>query len=191
MKDYLLLKLLSAMALLALLTACVSVGGGVGVGSGGGGVGVAASVPVGQGDSGLADVRELLLTRDLEIPAGWARAFFQDGRQTSGKDRYRPHCEFEVSNVSDGTETVRADRFVITGITQRMMMDEDSGVPVFMPNMFGSQDIFYETRMKLASRHQPGVRELICRDWSQDFGRGWYLSLGQMQAVLGDHFVFR
>ncbi len=168
------------------LGGCAGVGGYLGGGSSGGvygGVGLAVqAAPTVES----AVLRAVLLTRDLQIAPGRARAFFQDGVQTPGKDRYRPHCEFEISTVAEAPQTVHPGRFTVTGVVHRMVTDENAGIPLFVPSMFGGQDIFYETRIRLASRAQPGVRELICRDWSQDFGRGYYLGRGAIQAVLGN-----
>jgi len=179
------IRAVAALLVLLPLAGCVSVGGMYG-GSSGVGVGVATHTGV---HNGSVQAHTLRLTRELKIAPGRARAFFQDGVQSGGKDRYRPYCEFEISTVSERPQWVRPDTFTIRRVERRTVTDEDTGMPLFFPTVFGSQDIFYETHLWLDSRRQPGVRKLVCRDWSQDFGRGGHLSGRAIQSVLGDSLV--
>ena len=135
-------------------------------------------------------LNELELTRQLQIPAGTARAYFQHGAQSPSKDRYQPYCELEISTVAQQPQLLAPDTFAITGTMLRMVSDEDSGMPVRL-TFYGGQDVFHEIHMRLSSRQQPGVRKLICRSWTQDLGRGRYLSIQEMQAVLGDTLLFK
>ena len=132
----------------------------------------------------------LELTRKLRIPAGSARAYFQHGRQIPSKDRYQPYCELEIVTVAQYPQQVAPDTFDIVGTGLRMVSDEDSGMPVW-PGFYGGQDIFHEIHMRLSSSQQPRVHRLICRSWSQDFGRGRYLSIQGIQAVLGNTLLFK
>jgi hypothetical protein len=133
-------------------------------------------------------LHELRLKQALSIPAGAARTYFQQGRQQAGKNRYEPHCEFELSTVSDRPQSVRADVFKVRRLTQRLVADEHSGMPPAL-NLMRNQDVFYETQVLLQSLKQPAVRKLICRHWTQSYGRLDYLSGAQIQAILGEIWV--
>ncbi len=137
-----------------------------------------------------APLHEIELLQEIFIPPNAARAFFQNGVQVPKKDRYEPHCEFEISTVSEQSQRVAPDTFTIARVTRRRVSDEDAGIPIRI-GVFGSQDIFHETHLWLNSESQPGVRKLICRSWTQHLGQGGFLSIRQMQAVLGDNFLFR
>ena len=134
--------------------------------------------------------RTVELSRALRIPHGKARAYFQGGAQVGAPNRYEPYCELEVSDVSDGSLELEADRFAVTRVMQRRVADEASGVPAGI-DIFGGSDIFHETHLWLSSAAEPEVRKLICRSWTQDAGRGRYLSVADMQAVLGPSFSLR
>ena len=142
------------------------------------------------GGSPSTPLYELELKRELLIPTGAARAYFQHGAQTASKDRYQPYCELEISTVAEQPQRVAPDVFAITRLARRLVSDEESGMPV-RTEFFGSRDIFHESHLWLSSRRQPGVRKLICRSWTQDLGRGRFLSVREMQAVLGSGFVLK
>lgn len=142
------------------------------------------------GGSPVAPLHELELKREVYIPARAARAFFQHGARTPSKDRYQSYCELEISTVAEQPRRVAPDTFTITGVVRRLVSDEDSGMPVRL-DIFGGQDIFHETHLRLSSERQPGVRKLICRSWSQYPGRGRFLSVREMQAILGGGVVLR
>ena len=144
--------------------------------------------PVGR--SPAAPLHELELKRELLIAPRAARAFFQHGAQTASKDRYQPYCELEISTVAEQPQRVAPDTFAITGMVRRLVSDEESGMPVRI-DIFGSQDIFHETHLWLRSERQPGVRKLVCRSWAQDLGRGRFLSVREMQEVLGGNFELK
>ncbi len=144
--------------------------------------------PVGGSPADL--LHELELKREVRIPSKAARAFFQHGEQIASKDRYESYCELEISTVAEQPQRVAPDTFAITRVARRLVSDEESGMPVQI-GIFGSQDVFHETHLWLSSERQPGVRKLICRSWTQDLGRGRFLSVSEMQEVLGSGFVLR
>ena len=73
---------------------------------------------------------------------------------------------------------------------RRRVSDENGGTPAGI-HLFDSSDVFHETHLWLFAAAQPGVRKLICRRWTQGVGRGGYLTIGDMQAVLGAAFALR
>jgi hypothetical protein len=128
--------------------------------------------------------RALELMRDLTVPAGSARAYFQGGAQVAAVDRYEPYCELETTELSDGNLRLVPDLFQVTRVMRRRVSDENTGAPAGI-DLFGSSDIFHETHMWLGSDRQPEARLLICRSWSQNVGQGGYLVVREMQAIVG------
>jgi hypothetical protein len=57
----------------------------------------------------------VILHDDMQIPSQSARVFLQRGRLIGyyGLDRYYPWCAFEVNDVSDSTQILRANTFEI------------------------------------------------------------------------------
>ena len=133
------------------------------------------------------------LTREITIPPNRARAVFQGGRQVDGGGGYAPHCELEISTVSEQPQVVRPDRFGVRRIGSRVVGDQDTGMP---PRLFGRdaffciEDMIYETDIRLGSDIQPGVRRILCRQTFDTCTGGRFLSLGEIQAILGPSFRF-
>lgn len=67
-----------------------------------------------------------VLNESLLVPTGHARVFFQGGKVVAKVrlDRYRPHCNFEVRSVSDGSLRIEPDTFLVTEVEE----DEESVV---------------------------------------------------------------
>ncbi len=134
------------------------------------------------------------LTQEVVIPPNRARTVFQGGRQIDAGGRYDPHCELEISTVSDRTQVVKPDTFGVRRIGNRVVGDQNSGIP---PRIWGRdaffciEDMIYETDIRLASDIQPGVRRLLCRQAFSTCGGGRYLSLPEIQQILGPNFSFQ
>ena len=131
------------------------------------------------------------LTREVSIPAGRARAVFEGGRQVDAGSRLEPHCEFEISTVAPEPQVVRPDTFGVRRIGQRVVGDEDTGMP---PRLFGRdafmciEEMIFETDIRLGSDIQPGVRRLLCRRTFDSCTGGRFLSAGEIRAILGATF---
>lgn len=111
-----------------------------------------------------------VLHQGLSVPAGHARVFLQGGSVVAKTklDRYRPHCNFEVRQVSDGTLRIEPDAFLVTGI------DEYEEEIVARPQrtrvaaLVGGESfdalsvIARFVRHRLSSERQPGVMRLTC-----------------------------
>jgi hypothetical protein len=130
---------------------------------------------------------ELVLQRPLQIPAASAHLRFQDGGPVGASDRFRPHCEFELSTRSEQAQPVDPDRFQVTSIQRRTLSDELSGMPA-IPLARCSQDVYYETRLWLASERQPQVRVLICREVFDGCAFGRYPGPAEIGQALGPYF---
>lgn len=139
----------------------------------------------------------LTLNQDLPIPSGHARVFMQDGRviPKSAVNIYYPHCNFEVSTVSDGSARILADRFLVTGTRQGfvevvrapassvqvaavglVMAGEDSGGPPPMSRL---------VHYRLHAERQPDVRGLTCHGGMAEEWEAEYPTLDEMRQVLG------
>jgi hypothetical protein len=132
----------------------------------------------------------LVLHRPLEIPAASAHLRFQDGGPVTASDRFRPHCEFELSTRSEQPQAVEPDRFQVTAVQRRTLSDELSGMPA-LPLMRCNQDVFYETRLWLASQRQPQVRVLVCREVFDGCAFGRYPGPAEIGQALGPYFELR
>lgn len=132
----------------------------------------------------------LVLRDDIIIPAGGARAFFQDGRQVGRVDLYHPHCELEIDTVNERPQRLHADRFFVTRRTERVISDEQSAMPAGVFSQFNcSEDSYYESLFWLASERRQAVRILLCRDWALSCHSGRHLTLAEILNVLGSGFT--
>ena len=55
----------------------------------------------------------LELHREVSIPPGHTRVFFQDGDLVAGLNEFRPHCQLRVRDRKEQVQPVHADRFSI------------------------------------------------------------------------------
>jgi len=137
---------------------------------------------------GLATVEIL---SPLTIPAGRARAVFQDGRPVDGGYPYDPHCELEVSTVSEQPQQVQKDLLAVTRTGTAVLSDPVARLPLAGPfvDIECGDMIFYETWFRLASDRQPGVRKLSCRQaFNACWGEGHHVSRDAIERALGPAF---
>lgn len=142
----------------------------------------------------------LILKEPLEISAGEARVFVQDGKATNrsgpgsgaGFDHYKAHCGFEIQNVSHKGFTIQPGRFNITrvqGSLQSVVMTR----PVLVAglqlaaNMDGRGSSAYHEgyHFWLASESQPQVIRMSCYGAYIDSGSMAPPSLQDIRQVLG------
>lgn len=126
------------------------------------------------------------------VPPGSARIFYQGGRPVAVVDRYEPHCELEISTVSEREQTVAPGRFRVVRGATAVLSDPDARLPLFGPfvDVGCGDEVYYEVEYRLASEEQPGVRLLRCR---QAFpicgpGRHHYPTREMVDAALGKDF---
>ena len=111
----------------------------------------------------------LVLNNDLNIAAGKARIFLQNGETSGGFDRYQPHCGFEIDSVRHQGAVINAGTFTITKVQlsiQRVVSVE----PVRVASLWlangvaggGSQSYYKGFHLWLASADQPQVRRVSC-----------------------------
>ncbi|MBT8428919.1 MAG: hypothetical protein KJN79_03310 [Gammaproteobacteria bacterium] len=112
----------------------------------------------------------LVLNQNLEIGAGKARVFVQDGDVTFGFDSYEPHCAFEIKSVQHDGATINADTFSITRV-QGSLQQVVSGEPVQTASLQlaglngggdGPSSLYLGYHFWLSSVGQPEVRRMSC-----------------------------
>ncbi|MFN2350120.1 MAG: hypothetical protein ABR558_11210, partial [Thioalkalivibrio sp.] len=138
----------------------------------------------------------ITLNQTLSISSGYARVFMQDGQviPKGAVNQYYPHCNFEVSTVSDGTARIERDTFLVTGQRQGdvqvvrqptpmrvvslglMLAGEDDGTPPPISRL---------VHYRLHSERQPDVRGLTCHGGLADDWEARYPSREEMHQVLG------
>ncbi|MFN2309734.1 MAG: hypothetical protein ABR553_08370 [Gammaproteobacteria bacterium] len=144
----------------------------------------------------------LELHRAIDIRAGRARAYLQDGASVSRVDEFRPHCQLEVNTLRKSPQTVQADSFTVTRIGARIDQVVEAtplrlaALEGFVPDPlahFGDGElrrmqvyIFY-----LQSDRQPDVRALSCGGAFDSPGRARRPSLGDIARALGDYASLR
>jgi hypothetical protein len=150
---------------------------------------------------------ELILVKEVAVPAGGDRLYFQNGRSMDWRkvDIYRPHCALRVETKSDADQPIHPDRFTLTRSgTERFFrrVQSPGPLPAIRMAAFNSTAVKaadfdrdghmdYEVVavvMELRSARQPHVREMICTDWGlpQD---SLHITVQNIRHALGDFFT--
>ena len=140
----------------------------------------------------------LELHRDVAIPSGRTRVFFQAGRVLYAADEYQPHCQLTVRNLSDQPQTIHADRFVIERVfgklgetvsSDSVRLAAASATPVLIAdggNGNGEGPQIYTYHMKLNSEDQPHVTYLVCGGAADFPALADYPTLQDIHTSLGN-----
>lgn len=120
----------------------------------------------------------LVLKQPLEVPAGRARVFIQDGGNpdapgrvlSGGFDHYRPHCAFEIQSIDHAGFTIQPDTFRITqvqGSLERVVRAEPLrvaalGITLGGLDGLGSSAYHEGYHFWLTSERQPLVSRMSC-----------------------------
>lgn len=140
----------------------------------------------------------LEVRRDITIPAGRTRAFFQGGMQVSGINEFKPFCQLEVSTLLDKPQTVHPDSFTITRVGGKaeqvveaapVMLAALDGFFVQMGNDNGGgpSRITQMLNFRLHSDHQPDVRRLSCGGAFDDPWDADAPTVQDIATALGDY----
>jgi hypothetical protein len=138
---------------------------------------------------------EVVLQRDILVPAGLARVFVQDGEAISSGgpatafDSYRPHCAFEIRSVDHDGHPIKAGVFRITRV-------EATTVPVVSAAPLrvawsggfvggGSQSYYDGYHFWLTSDNDPEVRRMTCYGVYAEPYELFPPTLGEINAALG------
>ncbi|MCW9089119.1 MAG: hypothetical protein OQK54_06280 [Gammaproteobacteria bacterium] len=136
----------------------------------------------------------LTLNKPLVVPAGHARVFLQYGkvREKVRLKRYQPHCNFEITVVSDGTQRIEPGEFVVTDLS----MDEEEVVRRSGPLRYAALQLSDDGDMapqiallihhKLHAEGQPQVMRLTCHGGFADPWQAEYPSVSAIREALGE-----
>lgn len=119
-----------------------------------------------QGDSGY----RIVLHDALVIAPHQARVFLQDGNVVGGLNEYHPHCSFEVRKLSEQSQTIQPDTFVVSRVQhliEEVVMLQPVLVAALGNNLafqdYSPSDIFRGFHFWLRSEAQPDVLRMTCR----------------------------
>lgn len=111
----------------------------------------------------------VVLHQDLEVPPGRASVYIQRGRTAlyAAYNRYYPHCRFEVWDISEQPQLIRAGRFLVEKVTRETDYFAESGVLQYARLSVGQgsdgTNLEMEVvKMRLHSATQPEVLRLVC-----------------------------
>ncbi|MGE0081891.1 MAG: hypothetical protein AB7U81_11395 [Thiohalomonadaceae bacterium] len=131
-----------------------------------------------------------VLEQPVTIPAPGVSVWIQDGRVSTGRDRYRPACKLEMRDRPDRGRTVEPDTFRVTRVGRnQMQVSLDSHLRrVVLGNRDDGPTAFeMETHIYLESERQPQVYRLVCAHWSGGVGTADFpepLSINQIRGTL-------
>jgi hypothetical protein len=150
---------------------------------------------------------ELILEKEVAVPAGGDQIYFQNGRSMDWQkvDIHRPHCALRVASKWDADRPIHPDRFTLTrSHTERFFRRVQSPglLPAVRMAAFDSGSVWaadfdrdghmdYEVTavvMELRSARQPQVREMICTDWGLPQDR-LHITVQNIRRALGDFFT--
>ena len=119
---------------------------------------------------------ELVLNRELTIPAQRAHIMLQQGGPHTGSSSNEVACRFEVRDL--GPRVIQPDTFLITGYSGQREWENH-------PHTMR----YYKT-IRLKSERQSGILPMVCEyfDWPL---HGRPITQAQIEAALGDYFSFR
>ena len=133
---------------------------------------------------------QLILHKDLTIPAGRASVFIQVDPMSTvpGVYSFAPYCIFEVYKVKETPQYVKAGTFTV-----RKVRREDYSAAVyglqharFMFSDGGPNYLVYATVMYLESIEQPEAYRLTCQHLEVPPQMPHHLTISQIRAALGN-----
>lgn len=116
---------------------------------------------------------EVVLNREINIPAGSAHVKLQHGQLASSVSEYEVNCEFRVRDL--GPRLVPPGSFIVT-------RSGDSREWAISPYTVR----FFKT-VTLEPAQDTGRVYLMCQKWDDVYG-GRSISIAEMQEALGDYF---
>jgi len=119
---------------------------------------------------------QIILNKDLEIPAGRAHISLQDGIVTPRIGEFGVSCTFEVRDL--GPSTIKAGTFTVreTGPGQERVSRQTVR--------------FYRQFRFTAESSQPDIMKFICQDWDSPL-LGRPISVPEMQKAVGSYITFK
>jgi hypothetical protein len=142
----------------------------------------------------------LELNRDVTIPPGRTRVFFQNGTLTRGVDDFEPHCQLRVRDLSNQPQTVHADRFTIGKVfgtsgsivsSGHILLAAAGDVLIGAGDGDGGDDgegrLTYFYVMPLHSDKQPNVTYFVCGGAMVQPELADYPTLQDIRSSTGDY----
>ena len=142
------------------------------------------------------------LYRDVVVPPGMARVFFQDGVAQAAINEYRPHCELTVRNVVERPQSIYADHFTVERVSSDIVhVVASGGVVVAISADFhlasgdggsdgggdGESRLMKIYTLYLHSDRQPDVLSLVCGGAFNSPALAERPSLQDIETALGDY----
>ncbi len=121
----------------------------------------------------------------VEIPAGAAHRVFQGGRPVGGASILDPYCELEIATVSEQPQQIDGVRAQITRVSQALLKDPITRIPVLLAGWTCSDPVFRETIWRLAPERPSPVLWLRCLAPYFNCRIGAPLTPAQIQTVVG------
>lgn len=144
----------------------------------------------------------LEIHRDVEIGAGRARTFFQDGVPAHGINEFKPFCQIEVSTLRETAQTIQPDSFAVTPVGGRFEQVVER-LPVQVAGLFigvgsggsmsgsdGPSRVSHVLYFRLHSPKQPDVRGFACGGAFDDPGNADAPTLQDIANALGAYATF-
>ncbi len=148
----------------------------------------------------------LELHRDVDVPPGMARVFFQAGVTQPAINEYRPHCELTVRNLADQPQTIHADRFTVVKVSSDIVHVVASGGVVVAVNVDlqlaiggggsdgggdGEGRVMKIYTLYLHSERQPDVLSLVCGGAFDSPALASRPTLQDIESALGGYATFQ
>lgn len=118
------------------------------------------------------------LRKPVTIPPDTAHINLQYGRfvEDSDRDRYYPHCRFEIRELTAEPRIIQPDRFRITRVVNREYVDS-------RPDL-----IDYITKLWIHSDKTPQALYMYCSQYNTDPFPDW-VTIAEMQEAWGEYFT--
>lgn len=139
----------------------------------------------------------IVLHKALSVPQGHARVFLQGGevKAKAKLNRYYPHCNFELRDVSDGTLRIEPDTFFVTRVTEGEEMVVRRQGPLrrvgFRSDRDSASMISRFVRYRLGSESQPRLMRLTCHGGFADPYEAQYPGISDIRKALGERVSIR
>ncbi|MEW8340607.1 MAG: hypothetical protein AB2688_15905 [Candidatus Thiodiazotropha taylori] len=135
---------------------------------------------------------KVVLKQPLEVSAYRTRLFLQLGEtmQLEDFDRYKANCNFEVTSLTDGVQTIQPQTFTIERV-QGLMVEVVDGeaeyrfIPAGLDDQ-GTPMVTQGYHFWLDSSEQPEVRRLSCRGAFDDMWAAQPPSIEEIQQSIGN-----
>ncbi|MCB1772559.1 MAG: hypothetical protein KDI88_03000 [Gammaproteobacteria bacterium] len=138
---------------------------------------------------------EVVLERDILVPAGQARVFVQGGEPVSAAglsgafDSYRPHCAFEIGSVDHGGRPISAGVFKVVRVEPTIVpVVSAAPLQVAWSGGFvggGSQSYYDGYHFWLTSDTDRDVRRMTCYGVYAEPYELYPPTIGDINAALG------